>query len=265
MLGLASLRGRGQLSNIISLIGTILQAVLLTRFALNRQIREYSFFLVYLAGSFVGSMTLYLISDAMHGSYPGWYWSIQILTLILGCGIMLEIFKHALARYQGAERFGMAVVIVILGTTVCVALLRTVLSPLSSGLLLELELERDLRMVQALLLLGLMATIFSYGIALGRNMKGMIVGYGLYIGASLVSLAIRFYVKTPLPDRWYGILQQVSYDLSLIVWLVTLWSYRPNPAPAPSIDLESDYEALVAGTKAKIRSVRSHLGKAIGT
>jgi hypothetical protein len=239
--------------------------LLLARFVWNKKIREYSFFLVYLAGSFVGSMMLYAIFLTRSRSYVEWYWAIQILTLILGCGVLLEIFKHALARYQGAERFGMAVVIVILGTTVCVALLRSLLIARASAPALNLELERDLRMVQALLLFGLLATISSYGIALGRNMKGMIIGYGLYIGASLVSLAIRFYVAKPLPSQ--AIFRQISYDLSLSVWLVALWSYQsnPNPAPPPSIDLESDYEALVKGTKGKINSVRSHLGKAIGS
>jgi hypothetical protein len=266
MVGLASIIWRTlQLSIIIAIVGTILQGVLLVRFVWNNQLREYSFFLVYLAGSFAGSMVLYVISLKTYGSYSDWYWGIQILTLILGCGIMLEIFKHTLAHYPGAERFAMAAVILILGITLCIALLRTLLTSRSSALALNFELERDLRLVQALLLFSLTAIIFSYRIAVGRNMKGMIVGYGLYIGASLVSLAVRFYAARPLPATWDVLLQQASYDLSLIVWLVALWSYRPNPAPAPSVHLEADYEALVASTRARMSSVRSHLGKAIGS
>jgi hypothetical protein len=252
-----------KLSQFIWFIGTLLQAVLLLRFLWSNEVRHYVFFFFYLVGSLIGSAVLYVIFFTNSKSYAEWYWAIQILTLILGCGIILEIFKHTLAHYPGAERFAMAVAILILGATLSFAALRTLLSPTSSVPSLNFELERDLRLVQALLLFSLMAIIFWYGIAMGSNMKGMIVGYGLYIGASLVSLAIRFYIRRPLPAQ--VIFRQTAYDLALIVWLVALWSYRPDPAPASSIDLESDYEALVAGTKAKMSSVRSHLGKAVGS
>jgi hypothetical protein len=60
----------------------------------------------------------------------------------------------------------------------------------------DVELERDLRTVQAMFLFGLLGVISYCGIAIGKNMKGMILAYGLYIATSLVSLAVRSYAPS---------------------------------------------------------------------
>ena len=124
-----------------------------------------------------------------------------------------------------------------------------------------IEFERDLRCVQALFIFGLLAVIFYYAIPIGRNMKGMVMGYGLYIFSSLVSLAVRAYAGPSFTKIW-SVAQPLSFDATLVIWLVALWSYCPNPVPDSNIPLEQDYEALATKTRSMIDIVRSYFGKA---
>jgi hypothetical protein len=184
--------------------------------------------------------------------YQHWYWGTQFFTLILGYGILLEILNNALSPYPGAEKFARIAGLAAFGVIICVVLLFPLIKSHWSASTM-LELERDFRTVQAVFVFGLLAVIFYYRIALGTNMKGMIGGYGVYIGTSLVSLALGSYSEN-LFGEGSRLFEPLSFDISLIIWVVALWSYSPNPAPGPGICLEEDYEAFVAKTRSAMRS-----------
>jgi hypothetical protein len=88
----------------------------------------------------------------------------------------------------------------------------------------------------------------------------MIAGYALYIGTSLLTLAVRSYAGARFNDMW-NIIQPFSFDLSVMIWTIALWSHHPNPVPSASIHLEEDYEVFAARTKRALGSVRSHVVK----
>jgi hypothetical protein len=75
---------------------------------------------------------------------------------------------------------------------------------------------------------------------------------------SLFTLAIRAYAGPQFNSSW-NIIQPLSFDLSLTIWMVALWSFHPNPLPDPAIPLEGDYEALAARTRRALVAMRSHL------
>jgi len=104
-----------------------------------------------------------------------------------------------------------------------------------------------------------MAIVFYYRIELGKNVTGMIVGFGAYVGVSVASLALRAFVGPRFNAGW-GNLQTASYFFALIVWTVALWTYSPNPDPPGGGGGGGGYDALVDGTRARLESVRSQLG-----
>lgn len=245
---------------LIPTAGALLESILLLRGLWGRIFRTHHFFYAYIVASLIGTIVAVAVKLSVPSSFQKWYWPIQLITLVLGYGILLEILNHVLAPYPGAERFARVSGLAALGAIFCFALIAPVIMPhWSPGTVIEFE--RDLRCVQAILIFGLLAVIFYYGIPVGRNLKGMIMGYGLYIVTSLASLAVRSYAGTPF-DRIWDIVQPLSLDASLVIWLVALWSYCPNPAPDPTICLEEDYEALVSRTKSVIGTIRTYLGKA---
>ena len=121
-----------------------------------------------------------------------------------------------------------------------------------------LETERDLRIVQVALLIGLVALFAYYAIPLGRNLKGIIYGYGLFVVTSVVNLTLRDYLGDSL-QHWAQYIQTVCYLLVLWVWCRTLWAYAPVPEPELEPTIEVDYQSLVRTTREKLSSARAQL------
>ncbi len=243
------------LSWIIWCLGIFLESLLLARGIRARLLTKFPFFYIYSASVLLVALLMIVTSF-----YDRWYWQTQFLTLIIGYGILLEILNHVLSPYPGAEKFARTAGLVAFGLIFSFALIVPLIIPhWSAGT--TIEFERDLRSVQAIFICGLLAVVSYYGIPIGKNMKGMTVGYGLYIVTSLVSLAVRSYAGTPFDEIWKTI-QPLSFDVSLVVWVIALWSYCPNPVPDPTIRLEEDYEALASRTRSTIDAIRSYIGKA---
>jgi hypothetical protein len=241
----------------------LLEALTLFRGIRGGLISKYPFFYAFVAGVLVlDGPTLYVYKE-LPGLYRTWYWSAEFLTLVLACGIVLEVFRHVLLPYPGAERFArvtgiFAFALILLSTGVYPLLAR---SGSVSGTIEDLE--RNVRSVQAVFLFAILLLISYYGIQIGKNMKGMIVGYGLSIAASLVSMAAYSYAD----GRFAAIAritQQLGYTLRDGIWVVGLWSYAPNPVDAPSARIEEDYGQLVERTRSAMGAMRAYLGRAVG-
>jgi len=241
-------------------LGLLLEFSLLVRGVQARLTRRYYFFYLYVTSVIFFTAAMMLANWTGPSIYGRWYWPLQLATLVAGYGILLEILNHVLAPYPGAERFARFSGMAAFGAIVSFALLAPLLTPgWSSGSVIEFE--RDLRSVQAVFICCLLTVIFYYGIGMGRNMKGMIMGYGLYILTSLISLAVRAYAGRSFDQIW-DVIQPLSFDISLIMWLIALWSYCPNPVPDHMIHLEEDYGALVAKTRSVMGAIRAYIGKA---
>jgi hypothetical protein len=124
------------------------------------------------------------------------------------------------------------------------------------------DLEINVRSVQAIFLFAVLALISYYRIQIGKNMKGMIAGYGFSVAAALVNLSAYSYAGSRLAGT-LGIARQIGYTVPIAVWAVTLWSYAPNPVDAPAVRLEEDYEQLVVRTRTAMGTMRSYLGRAV--
>jgi hypothetical protein len=250
------------LETVIECAGILLEFVIVLRGLQTRIVGRYIYFYSYAASVLIGTLLTVAVRVVHPSIFPACYWSAQFVTLLFGYGILLEIIQHVLSPYPGAERFARLAGVGLLAGILCFALVYSQMAPGSSHSHIVVEFERDLRTVQTLLLFSLLGVISYYGIPMGRNMKGMILGYGLYVGTSLISLAVRAYAEAWLAMVWV-FAQPISFALSLLIWLVALWSYAPNPAPAPDTGLEEDYGALALRTRALINTMRAHLFKAV--
>jgi hypothetical protein len=237
----------------------LLQLGILVRGFREKLLAGYAFFYAYVLSVFLSTGLLLVLWRVALASYQRFYWILQFATLLIGCGIVLEIFRHVLAPYRGAEKFAMATGLFIFGAVFCFAIVYRLVVPSPNTALFELE--RNVRTVQAILLFGILVVISYYRVPLGKNIRGMISGYGLYIVTSLSTLAIRAYAGPRFNNTW-NVIQPLSFDVSLAIWLIALWSYQPNPAPGPTVPLEEDYEMLARRTRRALASMRSHLTKA---
>jgi hypothetical protein len=247
-------------SLVIAWCGNVLQLAIIYRAARTGLFRSYPYFYSYIIStmSVVVVWVAYLLRP---GSPQTWYWPVQLLTLILGCGVILEILDHVLAPYPGPAWFSKLATILAF---VLASLIAVVFSFKKAGWFSSLALEaleRNLRSVQALLLFVILLVISYYRIPIGKNMKGMALGYGVYVGTSLFARAFQAY-GSALPAAMLQFVQAISFLTALTIWMVALWSYYPNPVPDSRVALQADYELLLSRTRRALHATRSYLGRA---
>ncbi|HKQ85453.1 MAG TPA: hypothetical protein VJS43_01655 [Candidatus Acidoferrales bacterium] len=243
----------------IARAGIFLQILVLFRGFIAANLRRFPFFYTYIASITAAALIGYHIYATEPNRWGSFFWPAQFITLLVGCGLVLEIFSHVLAAYPGASQFAKRFCYITFGLIFAYALVYIIISGPGSLANSEIALERNVRAAQILLFCVIVGSILHYGLELDQNMRGMMLGYGLYLGTSVVSLALRFYFGEKA-DVWRTI-QPVSFDLSLLIWLIALWNYRPNPAPTRDAGLETDYDVLVGLTRTGVRVLREHLGR----
>ncbi|HXO44032.1 MAG TPA: hypothetical protein VN846_01060 [Candidatus Cybelea sp.] len=249
------------LSLIIWCCGIALEALLVYRGFRAKLLTKYS--------NFYGYIFVLLVSDGLglplyfknQRLYESWSWFGGFVILFLGCGIILEIFRHVLSAYAGAEKIARFAGFVILGAVLGFAIVyHFFVTDPAAAKALYYRLQRDFLTAQAILLFGLLQVISYYGIRMGRNLKGMILGYGQTLGVTLIALALRAYIGVRFEPTW-GLIQQISYVAALTIWLVALWSYCANPEPEATIGPDGDYEALATRTRSMVGAASTELIK----
>jgi hypothetical protein len=241
--------------------GILLEFLVLFRGFRAKIVSKYAFFYVYIASLLLADTSLYFVYVMSRSSYEKWNWATGFLNLVLGCGILLEIFKHVLSPYAGAERFARIAGLAAFAAIFCFAILHPGLSDAAKLGARNAGLEKDFLTVQAILLFGILGVVSYYGIAMGKNLKGMVCGYGLCLATSLMTLALRAYLGPVFNSAW-AFIQPFVYMVSLLVWVVMLWSYHPDPFPEAGIRLEEDYEAFAERTRDMVGAMRTQFVKA---
>lgn len=239
-----------------------LESLLLFRAMRGRLLRTYPLFYFYVGFVLSLSSVRLVIYLAEPRYYRPFYWHTQSLSVLVGCGVVWEIYRRALGRFPGAARMARNVLLFLLLMVFSRALVSA-----SNGqgwwpTGTTAELERNLRTVQALLLIGLLLIIGSYRIPLGRNLSGMFLGYGLFIGTSVINLSFRILLGDSFQTAWQY-LQPLFYLAVLCVWCIALWSYEAALLPKSEPKIEEDYQILAAATKRRLLQARAYLGRAI--
>jgi hypothetical protein len=242
-------------------LGIALEGMLIVRCLAGGHFRKYPFFFAYI--SCVLAIDCFSIVFYRIGTtpYAYWYWGTQFLSIIVGYGIVLEIFRLSLAEYPGADRLGRNLLLLLFGAVFVYVGFHAAMQSGWSPAKTTAELERDLRAVEALALGAIVVVIGYFRIGLGRNLKGLIAGFGFFIATGVVSLAVRSFAgRTFEPIFFY--LQPACYLVTLQIWTVALWSYAPNPAPT-ALATHADYGALAASTRDALGAVRADIAKAV--
>jgi len=251
---------RYMVNAIISLAGPALQFAILCRGFWVGLLRRYPIFYSYLGFVFLVDIIRYTALHVIPGDYKAAYWATQFPTLIVGYGVLLEIAGKTLQPYAGADRIVRKFIwALFIAVFLFVGFQSKTVAHWSPAATYG-ELERDIRAVEVLVLVGALAIIRYYGISLGKNMRGIIQGYGLFLAVSVVSPALRSYAGASMDLVWQHA-QSYSYLASLAIWLNALWNYDPNPRPEEPGPTGSDYKPNALKTKALLEEMRSYVGR----
>jgi hypothetical protein len=249
-------------STTLWLAALALESVLLLRAFQGNFLKRYPLFYLYLGYVLVRDVSLMLVYYQWPKFYGYAYWYSEFLSVILGCAVVWEIYRVALLRYPGAARMARNVLPILFIFATSRIFVRAWNSPNWIPGRTTLETEWDLRIVQIALLTSLVALIAHYAIPLGRDLKGIIYGFSVLVGTSVIQLSLRWH----LGDRFQIIsryMQPMSYMLVLLIWCATLWSSATAPEPETETRLELDYQSLAFATKRQLKAAHSYLLKAI--
>jgi hypothetical protein len=249
-------------SAILWLVALALESVLLLRAVRGNFLKHYPFFYLYLACILIrdGSlMPVYYLWPRIYGLA---YWSSRSLIVVMGCGVVWEVYKVALSRYAGAARMARNVIPFLFIFSVSRLFVKAWNSPNWIPGSTTLELERDLRIVQMALVLGLVALFAYYAIPLRRDLKGIICGFSVSVATILIHLTLRDHLGDSFQHRWEYV-QPMAYIIVLLIWCGTLWSYETAPELTTNPRLEVDYRSLATATRRQLRAVHTYVLKAI--
>ncbi len=236
-----------------------LEVLILLRSVWTGLYREFRFFYTYLFVALLQSLFLLYIYIEHPRAYPPAYWFTQIPLVLLGYAVIAEIFSKAFVTYPGLARLSRRLLLGILAIILVHAAINAWISGPGWALgRTSVELERNLRAMQVTLLAVFFGLTRYYATPIGRNLRGVSVGYALFVGTSVVHLAFRAYL--PSFQRYWEVLQPAAFLVVLLVWTSALWSVHAAEEPKDK-KIETDYETLVKQTIRALRYVRAQLVK----
>jgi hypothetical protein len=217
----------------------------------------YPLFFSYLALVLTQDILRYLVAHFSPSIYPEIYWSTEFLGVFAGCAVVLEFHWIGLAKFPGVAKLARFAVMLGFSLTVGKVLLTAMQGSLGWSVLRIIELERDMRFVQIIAICSLLFLFLGYRIPIGRNLRGIILGYGLFLGINIVNLTYlaRFGGTVQFIASY---IQSSAYFVALCVWTVSLWSYAAR-ARAAATPLESGYAEILGRTREQLARTRAEV------
>ena len=238
----------------------VLEVGILLRLAGENLYRKFPIFYFYLGYVLLEEVTRFAVFHWWHGIYPDVYWDSQFLSVLVGCGVIFEIYRVGLREFPGTARMARNLLLFVFAMVFAKALVTRPGAWWSA--LTAVKLEWDLRIVQSGALLALVVVLLLYAIPLGTNLRGIAIGYGIFLSTSVLELTLMIRLGVG-PSALWAYLRSAAYLLVLIVWMIMLWTYQETPKPARAITLDEDYNMLVASTRRRFQKTRLALGKVV--
>jgi hypothetical protein len=241
--------------------GLLIEGVILVRSVLGRSLAKYPYFYLYIASVFAASTALYVIR-IVNPLEHGFYWPKQYVTLFLGCGVIFEVSRHVFAQRVTLDRIARWTMLVTFGAIFLSVAIQAIFLPHWNVTTNTADLERDLRIAQAIGLMTIFLLTGYYGISIGKNIKGMILGFGIYVGASVFSLTLQLFVG-PRFNPAFAVIQSTAYLVALSIWMAALWSYEAEPTEKPPSISGGEYQFLAGRTQEMLGSINDHLDRTV--
>jgi hypothetical protein len=234
-----------------------LESAILLRGLQAKTLARFGLFYGYLAYVLATSTVEYLTWGTT--PYKPLYWTFEFSSALIGCAIIFELYRQSLRPYPLLSNMANKVMLFVVALVAARILAGATWTASDTDLQVTLRLlERDLRITQAVFLCGLLLLVVYYSVSMGRNLKGLTIGYGLFLALSIAALTLRATVGDSFHSTLMT-LEPASYDAVLCVWLASLWLKDPLTQRSLSTKLDQDYTQLVAATRKRMAQTEEQL------
>lgn len=249
------------LTQIVWYCAIFLEALLLYRGFKGQTLLKFRLFYSYVSFVLIDELVRF-VAYRSPASYVRVYWATQFLSLFVGCTIIFEIYRVGLKAFPGTARMARNLLFFVFAMVFA----KAIVNVLNGASLLSMDsnllLERNLRIAQSCALIALVVVFIFYAIPLSRNLRGILFGYGIFLGCSIIQLTIMDRFPEKIQAVWFY-MQPVSYLIVLTVWAAALWNCSPEPVIDRRIRLEEDYRVLREATLRRFQRSRDALDKAV--
>jgi hypothetical protein len=250
------------LANFIWWTAIALEVVILLRGARTGLLKRYPLFFTYIGCVLLTEIIGLLTNALAPKSYELVFWPADLATILASYAVMVEIFRWSTRHKPGIRRITQRALLTVFSVTVAYTASNFVRGKFSSPSRAVAALGRDLRYVEAAVLLLMLWLLVRYRIPLGRNLRGLLIGYCFWVGMNVVNLAFWFVPGNEFSSLLRGMLP-TTYVLTLGAWCVTLWFAYPESVQPAETKIERDYELLAARTQGVLARTSSSLARII--
>jgi hypothetical protein len=224
-------------------IGSLLLQGLLAGVLLwKRMWTRFPIFVTYAVSSFVLGATLYgiflgLLAELRY--FPGFlysdvYWFNELAGLMLGIGVVYEIFRHLFGSYPALRKLasqcfkGTVVFFVLLG---CAMAYLQPMAEHASRTSSFLVLEECARVLEV----GLLGFLFLFASVFGLHWRqyafGIAIGLGVFVAVELVGVTMRLQFGMTA-NSVFNLVRTFSFNASLLIWIGYILAPELATSPA---------------------------------
>ena len=236
----------------------LLEALLLLRGWRGGYISKFPIFFSYIGLILVQSLFLYFAVHLYPTTYAFWFWLLELLDVLAGCAVTLEIYRIGLAELPGAKKVARNALLFVFCLTIGRVLLTTQEGLPNWSTMMTIQLERDMRFVQIAAILTLLVLLLYYAVSIGRNLGGILLGYGFFLGANILNLTLmqRYGARVQSIASY---IESLSYLSVLCLWTICLWSYCPHSLGRFGHRKKYSYGDLYAETQDRLGQARKSI------
>ena len=242
--------------------GIALETLLLVQGFRTKLLGRYRVFYAYVLFVWAQSLLRFSVYHLRPEFYVPTYWITEFFGLLIGCAVVFEIYRVGLSTYPGTARMARNALAFVFVLAFTKGIVVTWNNPHWWSFATTMDLERALRTVQAVAIATLVALFLFYAIPFGRNLRGVLLGYGLFIGESVIWLTFVSSGGEKF-QRFWSYVHPATYFAVLGIWVVHLGSYSAAPEPKRAVQLEQQYQRIAATTNARLRDARGYLHRVV--
>jgi len=249
---------------VMAAVEAALELVLLVRGVRGNWALRYRIFYGYIFFVLSQSLLRSMLYRSNPHLYPYIYWLTEFLALLIGCAVTFEIYRVGLSAYPGTARMARSLLAIVFVLAATKALVDASNDPRWWPIATSTDLALALRTVQACSIGALVVLFLIYRVPFGRNLRGIVLGYGLFLVLSVIQFAFISVQGARFIAFWSSV-QSFAYLLVLGIWAAHLWSYEEVPEPKATVRLELEYQRVAAATRQRLREARGYVGKVVGS
>ncbi len=218
--------------NVCIALSYVFGVAAIARATQRNYLSEFSFFFSYLIYFLMTGAALLLILAFFPTYFPTLYW-IRFFTLVMAeFALLLEIGDHIFRDYPAIRQLGRILTYGI-GTGFSIVYIIPPLLGSHPTDLIILGLIKRSALTKGVILLCLLGAARRYKVPLDRATSGIALGLAVYLAIYTANYALAEHFGRAVYGRVFSIIAPFTQTLTVLIWTVSLWNYRPALTSPP--------------------------------